>query len=105
MPIEMECVTEAPVSCVGVDLASLANAQWARKKPKRIRNIHAKIASGRKEFLHTEGRKIVNPYGLVVGDVRASKLAKSRAKSVLDASWAGFGRTLSYKAMTRGACV
>jgi hypothetical protein len=81
----------------------------------RTRSGHARSPSAfatstrrsraRKEFLHTEGRKIVNPYGLVVGDVRASKLAKSRAKSVLDASWAGFGRTLSYKAMTRGACV
>jgi hypothetical protein len=39
---------------------SLANVQWARKKPKRIRNIHATIASRRKELLHTEGRKIVN---------------------------------------------
>jgi IS605 OrfB family transposase len=82
----------------------LATMQRARKTPKRIRNIHAKIANRRKDFLHKRSVEIVKKYGLiVVGDVSPSKLAKTRmAKSVLDAGWAGLKHMLSYKAITRG---
>ena len=84
--------------------AKLATVQRARKAPKRVRNIHAKIANRRKDFLHQRSAEIVKEYGLiVVGDVSPSKLAKTRmAKSGLDAGWADLKRMLSYKAITHG---
>src|SRR5215468_3195080 len=128
LPIELECAGETPNKRIGMDLglkalatlsdgseiripqfyrqseAKLATAQRGRKTPKRIRNIHAKIANRRKHYLHKGSTKIAKTYGLiVVGDVSPSKLAKTQmAKSVLDAGWAGFKQMLSYKAMTHG---
>jgi putative transposase len=127
-PIEIECADRAPVTHVGIDLGlknlatlstgdkieirqfyrksegRLATAQLARKTPKRVRNIHAKVANRRKDFLHKESAKLAKKFGLiVVGDVSPSKLAKTRmAKSVLDAGWADFKRMLSYKALMHG---
>jgi putative transposase len=128
IPIEVECADRAPNTRVGIDLGldtlaglsdgreieppkfyrasetRLATAQRARKTPKRVRNIHAKAANRRRNFLHQESARIVKEYGLiVVGDVSPSKLAKTRmAKSVLDAGWADLKRVLSYKAITHG---
>jgi putative transposase len=122
------CADRAPNTRVGIDLAlkalatlsdereiaipqfyrkneaKLATVQRARKAPKRVRNIHAKIANRRKDFLHKRSAEIVKEYGLiVVGDVSPSKLAKTRmAKGVLDAGWADLKRMLSYKAITHG---
>ncbi len=127
-PIKVECADSAPVTRVGIDLglkelaalsdgrmvavpqfyrkseATLAGVQRARKVPKRVRTIHAKIANRRKDFLHKESNKIANEFGLIViGDVSPKKLAKTRmAKSVLDAGWADFKRQLSYKALMHG---
>jgi putative transposase len=127
-PIEVECADRAPVSRVGIDLGlkelatlstgpkiaipklyrkseqRLATAQRARKTPKRVRTIHAKVANRRKDLLHKESTKLAKKFGLiVVGDVSPSKLAKTRmAKSVLDAGWADFKRMLSYKALMHG---
>jgi putative transposase len=82
----------------------LATAQRANKTPKRIRNIHVKIANRRKDFLHKQSARIVKEYGLVVvGNVNPSRLAKTNmAKSVRDAGWAGFKHMLSYKETTHG---
>jgi putative transposase len=77
----------------------LAVAQRAGNKV-RVKAIHAKIKNTRKHFLHGVSAKIARENALiVVGDVSASKLAKTRmAKSVLDAGWSMLRNQLAYKA-------
>jgi IS605 OrfB family transposase len=84
--------------------AALARAQRAGRK-KRARAIHAKIESARKHYLHEVSTRLVRQCTLiVVGNVSASKLARTRmAKSVLDASWSTLRHQLRYKAMRHGA--
>lgn len=84
--------------------AALAIAQRARNKS-RVRAIHAKIANARRHHLHEQSTKIARENSLiVVGNVSASKLAKTKmAKSVLDASWTSFRDMLRYKARRHGA--
>ncbi len=129
--VEVECAASASLSRVGIDLGlkdlatlstgdkivaprlyrasekKLATAQRARKTPKRVRNIHAKIANRRKDFLHKASAKIAKEHGLIiVGDVSPSKIAQTRlAKSVLDAGWADFKRMLAYKSHLRAGCL
>lgn len=128
IPVEIECANSAPLSYVGIDLGlkdlatlstgekieaprfyraseeKLATAQRARKTPKRIRNIHAKIANRRRDYLHKAAAKIAKEHGLIiVGDVSPSKIAQTRlARSVLDAGWSDFKRMLAYKAIRHG---
>jgi putative transposase len=84
--------------------AKFSTLQRAKKTPKRIRRIHAKIANRRKDWQHKTTAKIAKQYGLiVVGDVSPSKLAKTAfAKSVLDAGWAGLKQMLLYKSLRNG---
>jgi putative transposase len=128
LTIEIDCADSAPNTKIGIDLGlkdlatlsngqkietprfyrkseeKLATAQRARKTPKRVRTIHAKIANRRKDFLHKETTKLAKQFGLIViGDVSPSKLAKTQmAKSVLDAGWADLKWMLTYKAIMHG---
>ena len=76
----------------------LAVAQRAHKKD-RVKAIHAKIASRRKDFHHKLSTKLSNSYGAIfVGNVNASALAQTnRAESVLDAGWSAFRTMLQVK--------
>lgn len=87
--------------------AKLAVAQRARRTPKRIRNIHAKIANRRKDYLHKASAKIAKEFGaIVIGDVSSKTLAQTKmAKSVLDAGWSIFKSMLTYKAIRHGGRV
>lgn len=74
-----------------------------KRRSRQARNLQAKIANRRKDFLHKESDRLTKECELiVVGDVCSSKLTKTNmAKSVNDAGWAMFKNLLSYKAIAR----
>ena len=84
----------------------LAKYQRAHKK-KQVKNLHAKIKNKRKDFSHKVSNEICSTSEIViVGDISASKLAKTRmAKSVLDAGWSQLTTMLHYKAIRHGMVV
>jgi IS605 OrfB family transposase len=128
LQIEVEERTDCGVGEIGVDLGlstlatlstgekienprhlrrhevALAKAQRAGRK-KRARAIHAKIKNARRHHLHQITTRLVRENRrIVVGDVSAAKLARTRmAKSVLDAGWSTLRHQLRYKAIGHGA--
>jgi hypothetical protein len=70
-----------------------------RGRKRQVKTIHAKIANRRKDPLHKFSRRQVNRSSrITVGNVSASKLAKTRmAKSALDAGWSMLRGYLRYK--------
>lgn len=83
--------------------AALGMAQRAHKK-KRVKAIHGRIASARKDWAHKTTTAIVNRATLiVVGNVSSLKMTKTRmAKSTLDAGWGQLRTLLEYKASRLG---
>lgn len=81
----------------------LATAQRAKNK-KRVRALHAKIKNCRADHLQKESTRLVKENALIViGNVSASKLAKTKmAKSTMDAGFAAFKTMLRYKCENAG---
>lgn len=76
----------------------LGMAQRANNK-RRVKAIHAKIASRRKDDLHKYSRKLVNSNAVIfVGNVNSLAMVKTKmSKSVLDAGWGMLKTMLEYK--------
>ncbi len=83
---------------------ALAQRRGHKRQAKRL---HRTAARRRKNALHQFSRRLVDQYQtIVVGDVSASKLAKTRmAKSVLDSGWGMLKAQLQYKGQQAGRCV
>jgi IS605 OrfB family transposase len=78
-----------------------------RGHKKQAKRLHAKAANRRKDALHKFTTGIVRQYqAIVVGDVSAPQLAKTRmAKSVLDSGWGMLRTQLQYKGHQAGRTV
>ena len=124
--VEVEAKPSAGTASVGIDLGlkecattsagdklegrwyranekALATAQRARKK-QRVKAIHAKTASQRKDALHKFSTRLVAENAAIfVGDVASAKLVKTKmAKSTLDAGWSMLKTMLEYKSRQAG---
>ena len=83
---------------------ALAQRRGHKRQAKRL---HRTAARRRKNALHQFSRRMVDRYQtIVVGDVSAPQLAKTRmAKSVLDSGWGMLKMQLQYKGQQAGRCV
>jgi putative transposase len=125
--VEVENLPPAPSKAVGIDLGlktlatlstgkkieaprhyrklekKLATAQRANDKD-LVRAINERIANRRRDYMHKWTTWVARNYRVIfVGDVSASKLAKTKmAKSIYDAGWYASKQTLRYKASRHG---
>lgn len=83
--------------------AALAKAQKARKS-RQAKNILAKIANTRKNYVHQWTTSIARSFSFIaVGNVSSEWLQVSNGKSSADAATGMFRRLLRYKAIARGS--
>lgn len=81
----------------------LRKAQTAHKK-NQVKNISAKIANRRKDWLHKVTTRIVKNYSAIfIGNVSSNKLAKTNmAKSIMDSGWFMTKTFFGYKSQKLG---
>jgi putative transposase len=76
-----------------------------RKRKKVVSQVHAKIASRRRNFTDQLSRKIVNRFQFIaVEDIHTNRMVHNHclAKGILDAAWSQFFDCLAYKAECAG---
>ena len=131
LPVQVKLQeTVAPGEAVGIDLGlkdvaitshgeRLEVGRWTARYAYKLsqaqrrghrrtaRRIHRKVARCRGDALHKFSRSVVERYQrIVVGDVSAPKLARTRmAKAVLDAGWGRLRTQLLYKGQQAGRSV
>jgi putative transposase len=88
----------------------LAAAQSKNKNERVVARIHERIKFKRDNFIHQETKKLVDKYdGMVLEKLSSQEMTKNNFKSInksiQDAAWDRFVKTLIYKASSAGKSV
>ena len=79
-----------------------------RAAKKVVRRVHERIKNRRHNFVHQQSRKLVNRFGVIAVEklnVKGMVQNHCLAKSISDASWTQFRKTLTMKAESAGRLV